>query len=375
MFQSSKELRFLSHAEFLIAIGARGRVFDCGRSIRVEQALCRLSGGSPRLQRFGFRWEPGFILGEPDFEPNGNKPFLMHRALAPAHFASAKAEIRPSRMVEEIRGLPTLDAGAKARMFMSLSPQADGLLTLVYLSTLTKTYRLSPAAADKDTNRHLVRSLSFSILVLLIVPFAMMTTRQFRGTRELILILVIEAFLIPLIIWRVIRRTRRMLRNAVETYQLTIDDGQIMRTQNECPTVVILRSEVQKISERSGQGFRIETAKRAANIWVPKELEGYEEVRALLLSTTPAEASTTQHPLALTYGYSVLGIMAFFAVMWSHERMLVTGAGLVVLCFFVAYILQVARAWPNLSRQTKRAIWVIVFPTLAVVARIVSVWR
>jgi hypothetical protein len=62
-------------------------------------------------------------------------------------------------------------------------------------------------------------------------------------------------------------------------------------------------------------------------------------------------------------------------VMWSHERMLVTGAGLVVLCFFVAYILQVARAWPNLSRQTKRAIWVIVFPTLAVVARIVSVWR
>ena len=75
-----------------------------------------------------------------------------------------------------------------------------------------------------------------------------------------------QAFLIPLIIWRVIRRTRRMLRNAVETYQLTIDDVQIMRTQNGCPTVVILRSEVQKISERSGQGFHIETAKRAANI-------------------------------------------------------------------------------------------------------------
>src|SRR3954465_6294647 len=58
--------------------------------------------------------------------------------LAPAHFASAKAEIRPSRMVEEIRGLPTLDAGAKARMFMSLSPQADGLPTLVNLTPFTK---------------------------------------------------------------------------------------------------------------------------------------------------------------------------------------------------------------------------------------------
>lgn len=243
------------------------------------------------------------------------------------------------------------------------------------ITWMTKTYRLSAAAADQDTNRQLVRSVSFTILIILIVPFVMVSTGQLHGTRDLIPIFVLYAFLIPFIIWRVIRRTRRMLRNAVETYQLTIDEIQITRTQKECPTMVILRSSVERISERAGQGFRIETAKRAENIWVPGELEGYEEVKALLLSTTPAEASTMRHPLALTYGYSVLGIIAFFAVMWSHERMLVTGAGLVVLCFFVAYTFQVARAWPNLSPQTKRTVWVIALPTLAVVARIVSVWK
>jgi len=240
---------------------------------------------------------------------------------------------------------------------------------------LTKTYRLSPAASDKDTNRILVRSVSFTILILLIVPFVMVATGQLRGTRDLIPIFVTYAFLIPFILWNVIRRTRRIQRNAVETYQLAIDDVQITRTQKECPTMTIPRSAVQKISERAGQGFRIETAKRAENIWVPTELEGYDEVKVLLLSTTPAEASTMRHPLALTYGYSVIGIVAFFAVMWSHERMLVTGAGVVVLCIFVAHVLQIASSWPNLSRQTKRSVWIIVLPTLVVVTRIIAVWQ
>ena len=138
---------------------------------------------------------------------------------------------------------------------------------------------------------------------------------------------------------------------------------------------VILRSEVQRIAERAGQGFRIETSDYKKNIWVPKELEGYEEVKALLLSSTPAQASTMRYPLAITYGATLLTIAGFFTVMWSKQRMLVTTAGVVVLCVFIYSAFQIAQAWPNLSRQTKRTAWIIALPTLAVIGRIVAIWQ
>jgi len=240
---------------------------------------------------------------------------------------------------------------------------------------MPKTYRLSPTGAEQETNRTLVRSLSLTILIVIAVPFVMVYTGQFSGPRDLVFLLPLYALLIPLIIWNTIRRTRRMVRNAVETYELTIDELQITRTQRECSTMVIPRSEVQRIAERTGQGFRIETSDSRKNIWVPKELEGYEEVKALLLSTTPAQASTMRYPLAILYGASVLMIVGFFTVMWAKERMLVTAAGAAVLCFFVYYSVQIAQSWPNLSRQMKRAVWIIIFPILAVIGRIVAVWR
>ena len=106
----------------------------------------------------------------------------------------------------------------------------------------------------------LVRSLCVSILILLAVPFVMVYAGQFSGPRDLEFLIPLYAFLIPVIVWNTIRRTRRMVRNTVETYELTIDELQITRTQRECPTMVIPRSEVQRIAERTGQGFRIETS-------------------------------------------------------------------------------------------------------------------
>jgi len=240
---------------------------------------------------------------------------------------------------------------------------------------MAKTYRVSPAAAEQDTNRMLVRSLSLSIFIVLAVPFVMVYTGQLSGPRDLKFFLPFYALLIPIIIWNTIRRTRRIVKNAVETYELTIDELQITRTQRECPTMVISRNDVQRIAERTGQGFRIETSDSKKNIWVPRELEGYEEVKALVLSTTPAQASTMRYPLAITYSATLLVVGGFFTVMWSKQRMLVTTAGLVVLGVFVYSAVELSRYWPNLSRQTKRTAWVMVFPILVVIGRIVAVWR
>lgn len=128
----------------------------------------------------------------------------------------------------------------------------------------------------------------------------MVYTGQFSGPRDLVFLLPLYALLIPFIVWNTIRRTRRLVKNAVETYELTLDELQITRIQRECPTMVILRNEAQRIAERTGQGLRIETSDSGKNIWVPKELEGYEEVKTLLLSTTPAPLPSVPYPLSVS---------------------------------------------------------------------------
>lgn len=240
---------------------------------------------------------------------------------------------------------------------------------------MSTTYRLSPSATEQDTNRILVRSLSFNTAIMLIPFFVMLLTGQLSNPTVLITLLIVYSLAVPLLIWFTVRRVRRMMKNAVETYELTIDDLQITRTQRECPTVVIPRAEVKRISERAGQGFRIETASSRQNIWVPKELEGYEQAKALLLSSPAQQLKTTRHPLVITYTVALLGLAAFLVLLYSQQRSLVIASGAAILCFYIYYIFEVVRTWQNLSRTAKRSLWAMVLVLFIVISRVASVWR
>ena len=236
-------------------------------------------------------------------------------------------------------------------------------------------YRLSPAATEQDTNRILVRSLSFTIGIMLITFLVMLFTGQLSNQTTLITLLILYSLLVPIVIWLTIDRVRERVKNAVETYELTIDDLQITRTQRECPTVLIPRAEVTRISERAGQGFRIETANSRQNIWVPKELEGYDEVKALLLSSAAEQLKTTRYPLVITYTIALLGLAAFLVLLYSHQRNLVIAAGAALLCFYAYYIFEVVRTWQNLSRSAKRSLWPMALVLFIVISRVASVWK
>jgi hypothetical protein len=135
------------------------------------------------------------------------------------------------------------------------------------------------------------------------------------------------------------------------------------------------RGAIRKIAERVGQGFRIETADPALNIWVPRELEGYDEVKMLLLTSSPVETSTMQHPVAITYATMIASLIAFFVVMGAHNRIVVTLLGAALLAVIGWYLAYVVRTGANLSRSVKRSTRVVGLPALALIVRIVSVWR
>lgn len=237
------------------------------------------------------------------------------------------------------------------------------------------TYRLSPAATQQDTNRILLRSLSFTVICMLIPMFVMLFTAQLSDPKFMVTFLALYGMVMAMVIGITIRRTRRMMQNAVETFELTIDDLQITRTQRECPTITISRGAIKRISERAGQGFRIETANVNQNIWVPKELEGYEEIKLLLLSSAAEQPKTMRHPVAITYASSLIFAAGFLIVMYSQRKLLVTTTGAACLGFYVYYVFQLKRSWPNLSRTMKRMLLVSLLPVLFVASRIISMWR
>ena len=240
---------------------------------------------------------------------------------------------------------------------------------------MTNTYRLSAPAVERDTKAILMRSLAFQVAVMLAVLSYMLFTGKLSDTRVLIPMLGFWGLLTGFIIWRVIRRVRKIMTTAIESYELTVDDLQIVRVQRDCPTVTIPRSAVRKIAERTGQGFRIETDSSTLNIWVPRELEGYDEVRNFLLLTTGATASTTQHPLVQTYAISMLSLAAFFFVMNSQRPMPVTVVGIGLVGLYIWYIALFVRTRANLTRPTRNIMWVIVFLALLITLRIATVWR
>jgi hypothetical protein len=62
-------------------------------------------------------------------------------------------------------------------------------------------------------------------------------------------------------------------------------------------------------------------------------------------------------------------------VMYSQRKLLVTTTGAACLGFYVYYVFQLKRSWPNLSRPMKRALLVSLLPVLFVASRIISMWR
>lgn len=236
-------------------------------------------------------------------------------------------------------------------------------------------YRLSPAAAEQDTNRMLLRSLSFNVFIMLIVLFVMSRNGQLAQPIMLVFVLCFFGLYTGLIAYLSIRRTRRLLKNAVETFEFTIDDQQITRTQREAPTIVIPLSQVKRISEQADRGFRIETANWRHCIWVPRELEGYDEVKTLVLAAATEQSKTSRHPLVIMYGLSLLFVAGFLTVLYSHQRSVVMGVGAATLCFYIYYVFALIRSWQNLSRPMKRILWVMVLPAIVVAARMAAVRR
>jgi hypothetical protein len=132
------------------------------------------------------------------------------------------------------------------------------------------------------------------------------------------------------------------------------------------PEITLRRDEIDHLEEMPGRGLTIRTADPEHFIFVPFELEGYDELRAQLATWAPFR----QLSLATTWRRQWLGVMTAVAmVTWMITTMLSRNAAFAVpsafaISVFLLWAFVAAQRSRHLDRRTKLGMYFVIFPIL-----------
>jgi hypothetical protein len=231
-----------------------------------------------------------------------------------------------------------------------------------------KTYRISEEKARAETPVALRRSVVMTVIALLTGCFIGARSIFLEGPtgRTWLLLAAIGVFVATMVLYKV-SKTRRFMQNAYSSFEFEIDGDLLTKKQKNTPTVTLLRSQVTRIEEFQGKGFRICTADRYRNIWIPMELEGYEELKADLLSS-PIDYRQQQRSWFLSYLYFVALILLLTITVLVANKYIAAGAAFLMSAWLLwAFFLSFKN--PNLSSRGRRQVFFLLLIVVAMAAR------
>lgn len=217
-----------------------------------------------------------------------------------------------------------------------------------------KIYRISPERALTERSKALRRS-SFIMATAILVGF-LAGGRWLLEINDLRVIFGFALFvgiLLTVAVFWSSRQTTRFLDDAHSSFEIADDNQTWTKKQKNTPDVTLAQSEVVRVEELVGKGFRICTPERNKNIWVPCELEGYEQLKSEV-QALPGVAFTSKSAAWLRTYLTLGALMVITGVSFmADDRRITAGASLVVAGWLLASIFNNYRN-PNLTTRTKR---------------------
>jgi hypothetical protein len=131
---------------------------------------------------------------------------------------------------------------------------------------------------------------------------------------------------------------------------------------------------VKRVEEYQGKGFRICAGDSQRNIWVPVELDGYEQLKADVLALPGVGIASKSH--AWLRSYLIIGAMfGLIAVsLLASNKWLAVGASLVLASYFLFVPIKQYRN-PNLTTRGRRQLLWVAFIGICMLTRAVILWR
>jgi len=236
-------------------------------------------------------------------------------------------------------------------------------------------YRISPEKAKAEKPRAFKR-FAFIITSGVALGFLLGGQSIFHESNPVPFIVSIlsVALLLTVALWRGLGRLSQTLKDAYSTFEISSDQQSLTKKQKNTPDVTLARSEIRRIEEAQGKGFRICTDERFKNIWVPCELDGYEQLKGEIATLPGITIATTSAAWLKTYLALATFFLLFAVSVLVSDRRVVTGASLLLAGYLLFSFFSQYRN-PNLTTRGKRSLLLNAVLALAFLARAAMVWR
>jgi hypothetical protein len=169
------------------------------------------------------------------------------------------------------------------------------------------------------------------------------------------------------------QRSRVRQRRQWASYRLVVEDDAVRRTVDGYADITIARRDIARIADQDS-GLVVHGPSRDDQIFIPRQLTGFHDVRLQLAAwqpfeqTAPVRGFARQKPLL-----AAAGVMVLFGAVFLSERPLIVvpATTLFIAAELVALALTVRS--PLVDARTKRAMLLLLLPTAAAGYRLVQV--
>lgn len=130
-------------------------------------------------------------------------------------------------------------------------------------------------------------------------------------------------------------RSLRIQKTGLDSYELTVDEGMIVRKQDELPEVAIQRDQVTGIHETAGVGMLVMTGDCYKYIFIPVMLDNYDEVRDELKEWKAIEIMPDRKILSRPLPAAIVFSVSLMTTILAEDIGLFLPAGLLLVSLLV----------------------------------------
>lgn len=227
-------------------------------------------------------------------------------------------------------------------------------------------FKIHPAGLEVIKKKGLIKTIPFFLVFILFMLFINTNSSENGEIDYNTLKFTLPIALIAVGMGGYIGIKRQM--NLFSTYSLTFSNNKIKREQLNTPTIEIPYQEVTQITKSEQGGFIIQGKNSANIIYVPQQMEHYQELEQLLQDIKPIHVKTSKSILekyGLLFPVLMLLLMATF---YTAENIFLFSSSGILIVFILLWSFYKIRTGKNYDSRTKRFSWI----TLLVVASIIA---
>lgn len=171
--------------------------------------------------------------------------------------------------------------------------------------------------------------------------------------------------------WFIVRGARKRYYS----YEVTIDDGGVFRTQQGVSELTIRKEEITTLQQVAGKGAMVKTADPSNFLWLLDEIDGYEEVLRRVGEWALVEPKLTAMPGVANQRNSVLITVVLLLGIFLIGNPVAVTALSVLLAGYLAYTVIYSVRNPNCSKGVAiRAAIGVLISVVFIVLRVLTVW-